>query len=146
MAKFNRMDFLYQQWMNKWDSHPYLEELFLLWEGRWEPSVINESILSCMKIFIYNTSTVYFYQYQNCFWLWMWIWYTEFHVFILGLMSVTAQHLDYLKTALKTLEVSSENQYKIRGQPRFDKVSWEVKRSYCLIVQCYQQLRALNIN
>ncbi|XP_056008158.1 dynein heavy chain domain-containing protein 1-like [Ostrea edulis] len=38
-----------------------------------------------------------------------------------GLMSVTAQHLDYLKTALKTLEVSSENQYKIRGQPRFDK-------------------------
>lgn len=64
----------------------------------------------------------------------------------LGLMSVTAQHLDYLKTALKTLEVSSENQYKIRGQPRFDKVSWEVKRSYCLIVQCYQQLRALNIN
>nr|XP_022307449.1 dynein heavy chain domain-containing protein 1-like isoform X4 [Crassostrea virginica] len=39
-----------------------------------------------------------------------------------GLMSVTAQHLDYLKTALKTLEVSSENQYKIRGQPRFDKI------------------------
>lgn len=82
MAKFNRMDFLYQQWMNKWDSHPYLEELFLLWEGRLEPSVINESLLSCMNIFIYNTSTVYFYQYQNCFWLWMWIWYTEFHVFI----------------------------------------------------------------
>lgn len=44
-------------------------------------------------------------------------------------MSVTAQHLDYLKTALKTLEVSSENQYKIRGQPQFDKVSKEVQRS-----------------
>jgi hypothetical protein len=37
-------------------------------------------------------------------------------------MSVTAQHLDYIRTALKTLEISSENQYKIRGQPRFDKV------------------------
>ncbi|XP_060599368.1 dynein heavy chain domain-containing protein 1-like [Ruditapes philippinarum] len=38
-----------------------------------------------------------------------------------GLMSVTAQHLDYLRTALRTLDLSSENQYKIRGQPRADK-------------------------
>ncbi|XP_052095798.1 dynein heavy chain domain-containing protein 1-like isoform X11 [Mytilus californianus] len=38
-----------------------------------------------------------------------------------GLMSVTAQHFDYIRTALKTLQVCSENQYKIRGQPRFDK-------------------------
>ncbi|KAL3832089.1 hypothetical protein ACJMK2_023767 [Sinanodonta woodiana] len=38
-----------------------------------------------------------------------------------GLMSVTAQHLDYLRTALRTLEASGGNQYKIRGQPRFDK-------------------------
>ena len=37
-------------------------------------------------------------------------------------MSVTAQHLDYLRTALRTLDASSENQYKIRGQPRSDKV------------------------
>lgn len=37
-------------------------------------------------------------------------------------MSVTAQHLDYLRTALRTLDQSSENQYKIRGQPRADKV------------------------
>lgn len=133
--------------MNKWDSHPYLEELFLLWEGRWEPSVINESILSCMKIFIYNTSTVYFLPIPKLFLIMNVNMILLNCMFLfLGLMSVTAQHLDYLKTALKTLEVSSENQYKIRGQPRFDKVSWEVKRSYCLIVQCYQQLRALNIN
>ncbi|XP_048242736.1 dynein heavy chain domain-containing protein 1-like [Haliotis rufescens] len=39
-----------------------------------------------------------------------------------GLMSVTAQQLDYLRTALRTLDLSSENQYKIRGQPRFDKL------------------------
>ena len=39
-----------------------------------------------------------------------------------GLMSVTSQHLDYLRTALRTLDASSENQYKIRGQPRSDKV------------------------
>ncbi|XP_052798483.1 dynein heavy chain domain-containing protein 1-like isoform X5 [Mya arenaria] len=38
-----------------------------------------------------------------------------------GLMSVTSQHLDHLRTALRTLDVSSENQYKIRGQPRSDK-------------------------
>ncbi|XP_041366047.1 dynein-1-beta heavy chain, flagellar inner arm I1 complex-like isoform X2 [Gigantopelta aegis] len=38
-----------------------------------------------------------------------------------GLMSVTAQQLDYLQTAMRTLDLSSENQYKIRGQPRFDK-------------------------
>lgn len=40
----------------------------------------------------------------------------------LGLMSVTAQQLDHLRTALRTLDLSSENQYKIRGQPRADKV------------------------
>ncbi|XP_076466624.1 dynein heavy chain domain-containing protein 1-like isoform X2 [Babylonia areolata] len=38
-----------------------------------------------------------------------------------GLMSVTAQQLDYLQTALRALDVSSKNQYLIRGQPRFDK-------------------------
>nr|KAG5709415.1 hypothetical protein BaRGS_029264 [Batillaria attramentaria] len=38
-----------------------------------------------------------------------------------GLMSVTAQQLDYLHTALRALDVSSQNQYLIRGQPRFDK-------------------------
>ncbi|XP_069111192.1 dynein heavy chain domain-containing protein 1-like isoform X2 [Argopecten irradians] len=38
-----------------------------------------------------------------------------------GLMSVAAQHLDYLRTALRTLQQSSENQYKIRGQARPDK-------------------------
>lgn len=132
--------------MNKWDSHPYMEELFLLWEGRWEPSVINEGI-SCMKVFIYNTSTVYFLPIPKLFLIMNVNMILLNCMFLfLGLMSVTAQHLDYLKTALKTLEVSSENQYKIRGQPRFDKVSWEVKRSYILFVQCYQQVRALNIN
>ena len=40
-----------------------------------------------------------------------------------GLMSVTAQQLDYLHTALRALDVSSQNQYLIRGQPRFDKVT-----------------------
>lgn len=46
--------------MNKWDSYLYLEELFFLWEGYWEFFVINEGI-SCMKVFIYNISIVYFY-------------------------------------------------------------------------------------
>ncbi|XP_035825634.1 dynein heavy chain domain-containing protein 1 [Aplysia californica] len=39
-----------------------------------------------------------------------------------GLMSVTAQQLDYLRTALRTLDVNSENQYQIRGHSHFDKV------------------------
>ncbi|KAK6166840.1 hypothetical protein SNE40_023452 [Patella caerulea] len=38
-----------------------------------------------------------------------------------GLMSVAGQQLDYVRTALKTLESSNQSQYKIRGQPRFDK-------------------------
>ena len=49
-----------------------------------------------------------------------------------GLMSVTAQHLDYLRTALRTLDASSENQYKIRGQPRSDKV-----RSLASFMLCF---------
>lgn len=47
-------------------------------------------------------------------------------LYMTGLMSVTAQHFDYIRTALKTLQVCSENQYKIRGQPRFDKVSAQI--------------------
>lgn len=43
---------------------------------------------------------------------------------ITGLMSVVGQQMDYLRTALRTLELTSENQYKIRGQPRYDKVRW----------------------
>lgn len=33
-----------------------------------------------------------------------------------------AQNLDYLSNALRVLDSSSDNQYGIRGQPRFDKV------------------------
>ncbi|XP_013418883.1 dynein heavy chain domain-containing protein 1-like [Lingula anatina] len=38
-----------------------------------------------------------------------------------GLMSVFAQQIEYLKTALHCLGTSSHNQYGIRGQPRYDK-------------------------
>ncbi|KAJ8313858.1 hypothetical protein KUTeg_008419 [Tegillarca granosa] len=51
-----------------------------------------------------------------------------------GLMSVTAQNIDYLRTALRLLEGSSENQYLIRGQPRIDKIylteNWTWRQSY----------------
>ena len=47
-------------------------------------------------------------------------------------MSVTAQHLDYLRTALRTLDASSENQYKIRGQPRSDKVRFSDNTEFIL--------------
>ena len=47
-------------------------------------------------------------------------------------MSVAAQQLDYLHTALRALGVSSQNQYLIRGQPRFDKV--HTFMSLCLLV------------
>ncbi|XP_025095393.1 dynein heavy chain domain-containing protein 1-like isoform X2 [Pomacea canaliculata] len=40
-----------------------------------------------------------------------------------GLLSVAAQQLDYLHTAFRALDLSSKNQYLIRGQPRFDKKS-----------------------
>ena len=33
------------------------------------------------------------------------------------------QQLDYVSSALKVLDNSCNNQYGIRGQPRFDKVS-----------------------
>ena len=37
-------------------------------------------------------------------------------------MSVVAQQIDYVNTAMRVLDASSENQYGIRGQPKFDKV------------------------
>ncbi|KAH9487912.1 hypothetical protein Btru_067436 [Bulinus truncatus] len=39
------------------------------------------------------------------------------------LMSVVGQQLDYLRTALRALAVTSENQYQIRGHSQFDKKS-----------------------
>ena len=45
-----------------------------------------------------------------------------FCFFILDLLSVVAQQLDYLSNALRVLDSSGDNQYRIRGQPRFDKV------------------------
>ncbi|KAK7008742.1 dynein heavy chain domain-containing protein 1, partial [Biomphalaria glabrata] len=39
-----------------------------------------------------------------------------------GLMSVVGQQLDYLRTALRALAMTSENQYQIRGNSHFDKV------------------------
>ena len=41
---------------------------------------------------------------------------------VLGVLSVFGQQLDYVSSALKVLDNSSNNQYGIRGQPRFDKV------------------------
>ncbi|GFR96319.1 dynein heavy chain domain-containing protein 1-like [Elysia marginata] len=38
-----------------------------------------------------------------------------------GLMSVTGQQIDYLRSALRTLDINSENQYQIRGHSHFDK-------------------------
>ena len=40
-----------------------------------------------------------------------------------GVMSVFAQQIEYLSNALRVLDFSDDNQYGIRGQPRFDKVS-----------------------
>ncbi|CAG5130198.1 unnamed protein product, partial [Candidula unifasciata] len=40
-----------------------------------------------------------------------------------GLLSVTGQQLDYLRTALKALDVGNEHQYQIRGHSHFDKKS-----------------------
>ncbi|ESP00380.1 hypothetical protein LOTGIDRAFT_173233 [Lottia gigantea] len=50
-----------------------------------------------------------------------WVLFDDTDKLTSGLMSVTAQHLDYLRTALKTLDMSNNNQYKIRGQAHFDK-------------------------
>ena len=46
----------------------------------------------------------------------------NYFVIFPGLMSVFGQQLDYVSSALKVLDKSSNNQYGIRGQPRFDKV------------------------
>ena len=43
-------------------------------------------------------------------------------VCVVGLMSVFAQQIEYLSSALRVLDSSNDNQYGIRGQPRFDKV------------------------
>jgi hypothetical protein len=50
---------------------------------------------------------------------------------LLGVLSVFGQHIDHLSSALRVLDQSSDNQYGIRGQPRFDKVTF---LSYCLPV------------
>ena len=38
-------------------------------------------------------------------------------------MSVFAQQLEYIGSAMRVLDSSSDNQYGIRGQPKYDKVS-----------------------
>lgn len=60
---------------------------------------------------------------------------------------MTGQQLDYLRTALKALDVGNENQYQIRGHSHFDKVnlaffvlpkysSWEKKKPSPSIEDC----------
>ncbi len=39
-----------------------------------------------------------------------------------GLLAVVGQQMDYLNKAMKVLSSPSENQYGIRGQPKYDKV------------------------
>ena len=41
-------------------------------------------------------------------------------------MSVVAQQIDYVNTAMRVLNSSGDNQYGIRGQPKFDKVFFAV--------------------
>ena len=41
-------------------------------------------------------------------------------------MSVVAQQIDYVNTAMRVLNSSDDNQYGIRGQPKFDKVLFAV--------------------
>ena len=45
-------------------------------------------------------------------------------IYAVGVLSVFGQQLDYVSSALKVLDNSSDNQYGIRGQPHFDKVGW----------------------
>lgn len=57
-----------------------------------------------------------------------------YHLFFLfnftGVLSVFGQHIDYLSNALRVLDLSSDNQYGIRGQPRFDKVEADASSQY----------------
>ena len=39
---------------------------------------------------------------------------------------MVAQQIDYVNTAMRVLNSSGENQYGIRGQPKFDKVLFVV--------------------
>ena len=72
--------------------------------------------------------------------------YKDLPCLLTGLMSVTAQHLDYLRTALRTLDLSSENQYKIRGQPRADKVGFSVCQNKCLLQYLFSDIPSTKLD